>query len=181
MALIELRNVEKAFEYRGGQTFALRQITFDIESGEFVTIMGPSGAGKSTLLNALTDAGVFVEDRLFATLDTSTRRLRFPSEREVIITDTVGFLRDLPKGLVGAFKATLEEANQATLLVGSWLRKEQPLLNHRVRQSQIDGGSVMAINPVARAHLLSPPDVPSASRADVRSLPCALTSPLRRG
>ena len=53
MALIELRNVEKAFEYRGGQTFALRQITFDIERGEFVTVMGPSGAGKSTLLNIL--------------------------------------------------------------------------------------------------------------------------------
>lgn len=53
MALIELHNVEKAFEYRGGQTFALRQITFDIEAGEFVTIMGPSGAGKSTLLNIL--------------------------------------------------------------------------------------------------------------------------------
>ena len=50
MSLIELRNVEKAFEYRGGQTYALRQISFDIESGEFVTIMGPSGAGKSTLI-----------------------------------------------------------------------------------------------------------------------------------
>jgi ABC-type lipoprotein export system ATPase subunit len=53
MALIECRNLEKAFEYRGGQTYALRQITFDVQSGEFVTIMGPSGAGKSTLLNIL--------------------------------------------------------------------------------------------------------------------------------
>jgi GTP-binding protein HflX len=60
---------------------------------------------------------VFTEDLLFATLDTSTRRLRFPQEREVIITDTVGFIRDLPKSLMGAFKATLEELVDAHLLL----------------------------------------------------------------
>jgi len=82
-----------------------------------ISIVGYTNAGKSTLLNALTRSDVFVEDLLFATLDTSTRRLRFPREREVIITDTVGFIRSLPKSLLGAFKATLEELQDADLLL----------------------------------------------------------------
>jgi GTP-binding protein HflX len=82
-----------------------------------VSIVGYTNAGKSTLLNALTQSDVFTENLLFATLDTSTRRLRFPEEREVIITDTVGFIRDLPKSLLGAFKATLEEMADAHLLL----------------------------------------------------------------
>ena len=82
-----------------------------------VSIVGYTNAGKSTLLNALTQSAVFTEDLLFATLDTSTRRLRFPREREVIITDTVGFIRELPKSLMGAFKATLEELEDAHLLL----------------------------------------------------------------
>uniref|UniRef100_UPI003D814ED1 GTPase HflX n=1 Tax=Trichloromonas sp. TaxID=3069249 RepID=UPI003D814ED1 len=82
-----------------------------------VSIVGYTNAGKSTLLNALTQSKVFTEDLLFATLDTSTRRLRFPLEREVIITDTVGFIRKLPKSLMGAFKATLEELEDADLLM----------------------------------------------------------------
>lgn len=82
-----------------------------------ISIVGYTNAGKSTLLNALTKSDVFVEDQLFATLDTSSRRLRFPREREVIITDTVGFIRDLPKDLIAAFKATLEELEDADLLL----------------------------------------------------------------
>ena len=82
-----------------------------------VSIVGYTNAGKSTLLNALTKSEVYVQDQLFATLDTSTRRLRFPREREVIITDTVGFIRDLPKDLIAAFKATLEELEDADLLL----------------------------------------------------------------
>ncbi|BCS55270.1 GTPase HflX [Geobacter sp. SVR] len=82
-----------------------------------ISIVGYTNAGKSTLLNALTKSEVFTEDLLFATLDTSTRRLRFPREREVIITDTVGFIRSLPKSLLGAFKATLEELRDADLLL----------------------------------------------------------------
>ncbi len=82
-----------------------------------ISIVGYTNAGKSTLLNALTQSDVFTEDLLFATLDTSTRRLRFPREREVIITDTVGFIRSLPKSLTGAFKATLEEMQDADLLL----------------------------------------------------------------
>ncbi|PLY02636.1 MAG: GTPase HflX [Desulfuromonas sp.] len=82
-----------------------------------ISIVGYTNAGKSTLLNALTQSEVFTEDLLFATLDTSSRRLRFPQEREVIITDTVGFIRQLPKSLFGAFKATLEELEDANLLL----------------------------------------------------------------
>jgi GTP-binding protein HflX len=82
-----------------------------------VSIVGYTNAGKSTLLNSLTRSATFVEDKLFATLDTASRRLRFPREREVIITDTVGFIRDLPKDLMAAFKATLEELEDADLLL----------------------------------------------------------------
>lgn len=82
-----------------------------------VSIVGYTNAGKSTLLNQLTSSSVFTENLLFATLDTSTRRLRFPREREVIITDTVGFIRSLPASLMGAFKATLEELQDADLLL----------------------------------------------------------------
>ena len=82
-----------------------------------ISIVGYTNAGKSTLLNAMTRSEVLTEDLLFATLDTSSRRLRFPQEREVIITDTVGFIRHLPKSLLGAFKATLEELEDADLLL----------------------------------------------------------------
>jgi GTP-binding protein HflX len=82
-----------------------------------VSIIGYTNAGKSTLLNSLTKSSVFVEDKLFATLDTASRRLRFPKERDVVVTDTVGFIRDLPKDLVTAFRATLEELEDADLLL----------------------------------------------------------------
>ncbi len=82
-----------------------------------ISIVGYTNAGKSTLLNSLTRSHVAVEDRLFATLDPSSRRLRFPRERDVIITDTVGFIRDLPEGLMEAFAATLEELHDADLLL----------------------------------------------------------------
>lgn len=82
-----------------------------------ISIVGYTNAGKSTLLNTLTQSKVFTENLLFATLDTSSRRLRFPREREVIITDTVGFIRSLPKSLLGAFKSTLEELHDADLLL----------------------------------------------------------------
>ncbi|MAI79270.1 MAG: GTPase HflX [Deltaproteobacteria bacterium] len=82
-----------------------------------LSIVGYTNAGKSTLLRALTQSEVFVEDKMFATLDPVSRRLRFPREREVIITDTVGFIRDLPADLVAAFHATLEELRDASLLI----------------------------------------------------------------
>ena len=82
-----------------------------------VSIVGYTNAGKSTLLNNLTDAGVLVEDRLFATLDPTTRRLALPGGETVLLTDTVGFVRNLPHGLVEAFKSTLEVTTEADLLV----------------------------------------------------------------
>ena len=82
-----------------------------------VSLVGYTNAGKSTLMNALTDAGVLVEDKLFATLDTRTRRWRFEGGGHVLLSDTVGFIRDLPHALVASFKATLEEARQADLLL----------------------------------------------------------------
>ena len=82
-----------------------------------ISIVGYTNAGKSTLLNALTQSDVLVQDSLFATLDPASRRLRFPRDLEVIITDTVGFIRDLPPDLMSAFRATLDELRDADLLL----------------------------------------------------------------
>ena len=82
-----------------------------------VSIVGYTNAGKSTLLNRMTNATVDAEDKLFATLDPTSRRMRFPQEREIILTDTVGFIRNLPKDLVHAFRSTLDEAMEADLLL----------------------------------------------------------------
>ena len=109
-----------------------------------ISIVGYTNAGKSTLLNALTGSHVIVEDRLFATLDTASRRLRFPTEKEAIITDTVGFLRNLPEELMGAFRATLEELHDADLLLHV-ADISSPSLEHQVgvvdRISGFEAGS----------------------------------------
>lgn len=80
-------------------------------------LVGYTNAGKSTLLNKLTKSEVIAENKLFATLDPTTRRLRFPEEHEIVLADTVGFIRDLPKELMEAFRATLEELNEANILI----------------------------------------------------------------
>jgi len=82
-----------------------------------ISIVGYTNAGKSTLLNTLTESRVFTEDRLFATLDPKSSRLRFPRDTEAIITDTVGFIRDLPRELFAAFRATLDELHDADVLL----------------------------------------------------------------
>jgi GTP-binding protein HflX len=82
-----------------------------------VALVGYTNAGKSTLLNTLSGAGVLVEDKLFATLDPTTRRVKLPGGREVLFTDTVGFIHKLPTMLVAAFRATLEEISEADLLI----------------------------------------------------------------
>ena len=82
-----------------------------------MTLVGYTNAGKSTLLNRLTNAGVLADDQLFATLDPTTRQLQLPNHQPCLLTDTVGFIRKLPHHLVEAFKATLEEVNEADLLL----------------------------------------------------------------
>ncbi|MCC6944446.1 MAG: GTPase HflX, partial [Thermomicrobiales bacterium] len=82
-----------------------------------VALVGYTNAGKSTLINALTGSSVLAEDKLFATLDPTTRRVLLPSGREVLVTDTVGFINNLPTMVIAAFRATLEEISEATVLV----------------------------------------------------------------
>jgi GTP-binding protein HflX len=97
-----------------------------------VSLVGYTNAGKSTLLNRLTRSEVFVENKMFATLDPTSRRLRLPREREIVINDTVGFIRDLPKDLLAAFRSTLEEIQDSDLIV------------HLVDSSHADHGAQIA-------------------------------------
>jgi GTP-binding protein HflX len=106
------KDIEQTRRQRAGRRSARKDRGLPV-----VAIVGYTNAGKSTLLNGLTGSEVLVEDKLFATLDPTTRRLRFPRERELILADTVGFIRDLPKDLAQAFHATLEELDDADLLL----------------------------------------------------------------
>lgn len=105
----ELEQVKKHREVTRSQRSRQQIATF--------AIVGYTNAGKSTLLNALTDAGVLQEDQLFATLDATTRVLELPSKQNILLTDTVGFIRKLPHHLVEAFKSTLEEAKYADVIL----------------------------------------------------------------
>src|SRR5258706_9250546 len=102
------------------------------------SIVGYTNAGKSTLLNTLTGASTLTEDKVFATLDPMTRRLRLPTNQNVLLTDTVGFIRKLPHGLVEAFKATLEEVVQAELLL-----HVVDLSHPHAREQVVAGNSVL--------------------------------------
>lgn len=82
-----------------------------------IALVGYTNAGKSTLFNALTDSSVYVKDQLFATLDPTVRRLELPNGRDVVLADTVGFVRDLPHELIAAFRSTLQEAREADLIL----------------------------------------------------------------
>jgi len=107
----DLRAELKAIHRRKQREVAARRETMT------VSLLGYTNAGKSTLLNTLTGASVFTDDALFATLDTRTRRWQLPGWGPVLLSDTVGFIRDLPHHLIASFKATLEEARQADLLL----------------------------------------------------------------
>lgn len=106
---IELENLK-----RQRQANRARRSRFNLP---VAALVGYTNAGKSTLLNKLTKSEVIAENKLFATLDPTTRRLRFPEEHEIVLADTVGFIRDLPKELMEAFRATLEELNEADILI----------------------------------------------------------------
>jgi len=114
-----------------------------------VALVGYTNSGKSTLFNALTDAGVYVEDQLFATLDPTVRRLDLPHGEHVVLADTVGFIRDLPHELVAAFKSTLQEAREADLIL-HLIDASDPNRWQRVRQvnsvlKQLDADQVPQI------------------------------------
>ncbi len=114
-----------------------------------VALVGYTNAGKSTLFNALTDAGVYVKDQLFATLDPTVRRLDLPEGEHVVLADTVGFVRDLPHELVAAFKSTLQEAREADLIL-HLIDASDPNRWQRVRQvnavlKQLDADKVPQI------------------------------------
>jgi GTP-binding protein HflX len=117
------RRVQERIEKITGDLQAVRRHRATQRNGRqrqlwpLASIVGYTNAGKSTLLNALTGSTALAEDKLFATLDPATRRLRLPTNQNVFLTDTVGFIRKLPHGLVEAFKATLEEVVQAELLL----------------------------------------------------------------
>ena len=111
--MITIRNLSKEFK---GQN-VLKNITMEIPKNCVYGLLGANGAGKSTLLNRLTQAGILAEDKLFATLDPTTRALTLPGGERVLLTDTVGFIQKLPHHLVQAFRATLEELQYADILL----------------------------------------------------------------
>jgi GTP-binding protein HflX len=114
--LVERRITDLRGELREVQRRKEREVAAR-RGSKTVSLVGYTNAGKSTLMNALTGADVFVEDALFATLDTRTRRWQLPGWGPVLLSDTVGFIRNLPHHLIASFKATLEEARQADLLL----------------------------------------------------------------
>lgn len=126
------RELEEVKAYRETQRQSRIRSTIPV-----FAIIGYTNAGKSTLLNALTDAGVFVEDKLFATLDTTTRKFTLKNNQDILLIDTVGFIRKLPHLLVAAFKSTLEEAIEADILlhlidVSHPMAEEQAATTHEV-------------------------------------------------
>ncbi len=133
-----------------------------------ISIIGYTNAGKSTLLNTLTQSRVLAESKLFATLDPTSRRLRFPKDVEVIITDTVGFIQDLPKELIVAFRATLEELENADLLlhvidISNPRHKEQIQSVERILKD-LDLNHIPQVRGLNKIDLSSPSDVSQSAK-----------------
>jgi GTP-binding protein HflX len=138
-----LANLSKKLQKVGRERYQ-RRARRRKKSVPVISLVGYTNAGKSTLLNSLTDSRINAEDKLFATLDPTSRRLRFPKDIEVIVTDTVGFIRDLPDELLQAFKATLEELYEADMLVhvidisNPRYRDQVEVVNNLLRELQLD-------------------------------------------
>lgn len=114
-------------------------------------IVGYTNAGKSTLLNKLTDAGILAEDKLFATLDPTTRNLKLPSGQQILLTDTVGFIRKLPHHLIEAFKSTLEEAKYSDIILhvvdGSnpWMEMQMYVVYDTLKQLEVQDKVIVTV------------------------------------
>jgi GTP-binding protein HflX len=133
-----------------------------------ISIVGYTNAGKSTLLNTLTASSVLAERRMFATLDPTSRRLRLPYEQEVILNDTVGFIRDLPPDLIAAFRATLEEISDSTLLIhlldASDARWEQQLTSVEKILTDLELNQIPRVVVFNKADLVDPDTLESILR-----------------
>ncbi len=133
-----------------------------------ISIVGYTNAGKSTLLNTLTASVVHAEQRMFATLDPTSRRLRLPREQEVIINDTVGFIRDLPPDLIAAFRATLEEIDDSNLLIhlvdASNARWEQQLESVERILSDLGHANLPALVAFNKSDLVAPDELEAIMR-----------------
>src|SRR4029453_13196674 len=133
-----------------------------------ISLVGYTNAGKSTLLNTLTQSEVYAEKKMFATLDPTSRRLRLPYEQEVIINDTVGFIRDLPDTLVAAFRATLEEIADSDLLVHVVDASNARAL-HQIESvdkilTELNYSSIPQIIVLNKADLVSPDEIETLRR-----------------
>lgn len=114
-------------------------------------IVGYTNAGKSTLLNKLTDAGILAEDKLFATLDPTTRNLKLPSGQQILLTDTVGFIRKLPHHLIEAFKSTLEEAKYSDIILhvvdcsNPWMEMQMYVVYDTLKQLEVQDKVIVTV------------------------------------
>jgi len=151
-----------------------------------ISIVGYTNAGKSTLLNALTQSEVYVEKKMFATLDPTSRRLRLPYDQEVIINDTVGFIRDLPEALVSAFRATLEEIADSDLLIhvvdASNPRVLQQIASVGKIISDLDYGKIPQLIVLNKTDLLTDGEVGQLTKQIMldSGAPCVSISAIRR-